>query len=101
MHLSICSYFFFVVIVLQFKDILWLQDMVQVKEEAPTLDIGGFISCSSLSDSSYEASTPRCSSEPGYAETFDFFLSLNSWASNKVFQTDTLIDAILVFTSIV
>ncbi|XP_049387074.1 transcription factor MYB3R-2-like [Solanum stenotomum] len=39
--------------------------MIQVKEEAPTLDIGGFISCSSLSDSSYEASTPRCSSEPG------------------------------------
>ncbi|KAL3331297.1 hypothetical protein AABB24_034891 [Solanum stoloniferum] len=39
--------------------------MIQAKEEAPTLDIGGFISCSSLSDSSYEASTPRCSSEPG------------------------------------
>ncbi|CAN4127424.1 unnamed protein product [Withania somnifera] len=39
--------------------------MIQVKEEAPTTDVGGFISCSSFSDSSYEASTPRCSSEPG------------------------------------
>ncbi|XP_059276122.1 uncharacterized protein LOC132030486 [Lycium ferocissimum] len=39
--------------------------MIQVKEEAPTLEFGGFTSCSSFSDSSYEASTPRCSSEPG------------------------------------
>ncbi|CAN4077779.1 unnamed protein product [Withania somnifera] len=39
--------------------------MIQVKEEAPTLELGGFISCSSFSDSSYEASTPRCSSGPG------------------------------------
>ncbi|PHU28255.1 Transcriptional activator Myb [Capsicum chinense] len=39
--------------------------MIQVKEEALTLEFGGFTSCSSFSDSSYEASTPRCSSEPG------------------------------------
>ncbi|KAJ8555741.1 hypothetical protein K7X08_013237 [Anisodus acutangulus] len=39
--------------------------MIQVKEEAPILDFGGFTSCSSFSDSSYEVSTPRCSSEPG------------------------------------
>ncbi|NP_001312123.1 uncharacterized protein LOC107775040 isoform X1 [Nicotiana tabacum] len=39
--------------------------MIQVKEESQTLDFSGFASCSSFSDSSYEASTPRYSSEPG------------------------------------